>query len=346
MATGLNIRNFVKVEREATYSLQGSFLLTSIEKNAYRNALTVEIVAVDAPRYSNLKTLPENTHWGYLTHFRGSTVTLNQAQKFVKFRAFDIINDGIWQYHQHQELIEIVTSSIQQIGNQVVSEAGGDGSSGGAVGFVLDAISDAGELLEPAIQWLLRTLVGEESPEDSPGKNYTSFPIASPFPDIVKFKGDIPVAFKFRLESWYLVNPAVYITSNPTDAEDGTDGEDEYPVPAQGDGDGDGSEFPPSSAPQPGADPRDYGPGPVSGSGSWNVPLRFFDGGNNIPCDAIGVQTVQVRGFPDEMPSLEYTGPVTSFGGRPGRVFTSIAEVPFSGDCGVEIGGLSVFFSD
>jgi hypothetical protein len=346
VATGLTVRDFVKTEREVTYSLQGSFLLSEIEKNAYRNSLTVEIVAVDSPRYSNLKTLPENTHWGYLTHFRGSTVTLSQPLKFVRFRAFDIINDGIWQYHQHQESVRLTAAIVREAANQIVSKAGGDGSTGGAVGFVIDALGGVGEFVNNAFAWLVETFVGDQSPEDDPGLNYTAFPIASPFPDIIKFKSDVPVAFKFRLETWYLVDPAVYITSNPTDTGDQTDGEDQYPQPAQGDGDGDGSEFPPSSAPDPNADPRDGRPGSANGSGTWNVPLRFSNGGNNPPCNNVPVTTVQLRGFPDELPQLEYLQPPTSFGGRPGRVFTSIEARPFGGDCLVTINSLPVFNSD
>lgn len=346
MATGLNIRDFVKREREATYSLQGSFSLSEIEKNAYRNALTIEVLVVDGQRYFNLSTLPENTHWGQITQFRGSTVISNQAQKFVKYRVFDIINNGIWNYHQAQENVEVLVAVMQEIGNQVADEVGSEGGDGGILGIVIAAISGVGNLVEPALNWLVRTFVGGSDPEGSPAQDYTAFPVASPFPDIVKFKADLPLAFVFRLESWYLVNPAIYITSNPTDTSDSTDGEDEYPDPDAGDGDGDGTEFPPSSAPPSGSDPRDFNGGVSSGSGRWNVALRFNNGGNNPACSAVPVTTVTLRGFPDESPQLVYTGPPSSFGGRPGRIFTSVAELPFGSDCLVTINSLPVFFSD
>jgi hypothetical protein len=89
-------------------------------------------------------------------------------------------------------------------------------------------------------------------------ESYTAFPIASPFPDIAKFKADIPCSFLWRLEAWYLADPAFYEENAPTDSSDATDGESEYPDPDQGDGDGDGDEFPDSDAPGAGRDPRDF----------------------------------------------------------------------------------------
>ena len=75
LATGLLIRDFFKDYRELRYSNSGSIGFSEVEKNAYRLALTLEVTHIDAPRYGSRKTLPENTHYGYCTLFRGSTVT-------------------------------------------------------------------------------------------------------------------------------------------------------------------------------------------------------------------------------------------------------------------------------
>lgn len=262
MANGLLVRDFFKEYRELRYTSQGSIEFTDIEKNAYRLALTLEVTHLDAPRYSNLKTLPENTHFGYCTLFRGSTVTELIPVKYPKFRIFDIINQGIWNYHQGTESLQLLAASLQAT-NETTGNA------------ILDAIlgEDGARLcllirllaLIPGEQpstFLLRVLDCDEPQGDNGGvmsEDYRGFPVASPFPDIAKFKADVPCSFLWRLESWYLVNPAVYIVDSPTDDGDETEGESEYPEPEQGDGDGDGNEFPIPSPKDPDRDPRDYG---------------------------------------------------------------------------------------
>ena len=264
MGTGLTIRDFTKVYREARYANQGALRLSEIEHNAYLNRLTLEITHYDADRAFNRKTLPDTTHWGYITTFKGSSVSQNIPIKFVKQRAFELINSGIWQYHQNEESADVITGAIQTFGNLALGELSYVGDGVGIVGILLQAIEGLETITAPAFSWLYEQITGDQSPEDVPTKNYNPYPIASPFPDVFKFKSDIPTSFLFRLESWYLVNPAIYITSNPTDTDDATAGEDEYPEPAQGDGDGDSSEFPPSSPNDPDNDPRDGGQKPVA----------------------------------------------------------------------------------
>ena len=86
MTSGLNVRDFFKEYRELRYENSGSIGFTDVEKNAYRLSLTLEVTHVDAPRYSSLKTLPENTHYGYVTLFRGSTVTETIPIKYPKLQ--------------------------------------------------------------------------------------------------------------------------------------------------------------------------------------------------------------------------------------------------------------------
>lgn len=263
MTTGLLIRNFNKQSRELRYSNSGSIRFSEIEHNAYRLALTLEITHIDAPRYGSKKTLPDNTHYGYVTLFKGSTVTDTISIKYPKFRVFDIINQGIWNYHEHSEAL--------QIGTLVSSE-----SSEFAARGILEKIGGVADTTV-CVVWRFLDFLGEDfvdrfvynvfgcNDPNLPANGreldkYRAFPIASPFPTVVKFKSDVPISFLWRLEAWFLVNPAVYIVDNPTDTGDDTDGEDEYPDPEFGDGDGDGSEFPASSAPDPNSDGRDYDP--------------------------------------------------------------------------------------
>lgn len=261
MSTGLLVRDFHKDEREVRYSNSGSIRFTGIEHNAYRLSLTLEITHIDAPRYGNKKTLPDNTHYGYASFFKGSTVIESVAVKFPKFRLFDILNQGIWNYHQATETVQIVDALSEALFSEqsnfilevLESATGVDFCS--VVNFALPGG-------EGSIDELFRVLVGCDD-FNEPGfrplsSQYRGFPVGSPFPDVVKFKGDVPLSFLFRLESWYLVNPSVYIVDNPTDTGDQTDGEDEYPEPDSGDGDGDGSEFPAPNSPDSSSDPRDY----------------------------------------------------------------------------------------
>lgn len=264
MTSGLNVRDFFKEYRELRYEKSGSIGFTEIEKNAYRLSLTLEVTHVDAPRYGSLKTLPENTHYGYVTLFRGSTVTDTIPIKYPKFRIFDITNQAIWNYHQSTEGLRISSGEIE----------GGFNATGQALeqGLQLDDLLCIAFWLFTPVSGLegallsLRTCIDGPPPDVSSVRvadSYTAFPIASPFPDIAKFKADIPCSFLWRLEAWYLFEPAFYESNSPTDSSDATDGENEFPSPAQGDGNGDGDEFPAPSEPGEGRDPRDFSGGSI-----------------------------------------------------------------------------------
>lgn len=264
MASGLNVRDFFKEYRELRYENSGSIGFTDVEKNAYRLSLTLEVTHVDAPRYSSLKTLPENTHYGYLTLFRGSTVTETIPIKYPKFRVFDIRNQAIWNYHQANEIVRVLGGAAEQVAveasNLVVSSL--DPSFQAVLCFAIRLVlSEQGE---QDLGWILSVLGCDSGPEPASGvEQYRAFPIASPFPDIAKFKADIPCSFLWRLEAWYLYEPEFYESNAPTDDGDATEGENEFPNPEQGDGDGDGDEFPPADPPGEGRDPRDFSGGSV-----------------------------------------------------------------------------------
>lgn len=261
MATGLLIRDFIKEERDLRFSDSGSIVFTEIEKNAYRLSLTLEITDIDGERYQNRKTLPDNTHLGYVTLFRGSSVTELIAVKFVRQRIFDIINQGIWNYHQATETISLIDRIISEYGlyyhvaHLTITE-----DTGAIVplpkGRGLYQLPDQNTEGEQEAWRIQIEDIVDDAVEDS---NYRAFPIASPFPDIAKFRADLAASFLFRLEAWYLKNPLVYLVDNPTDTGDETEGEDEFPEPNQGDGDGDGDEFPIPDPVPPGSDPRDFG---------------------------------------------------------------------------------------
>lgn len=260
MATGLLIRDFFKEYRDLRYSNSGSIGFSEIEKNAYRLALTLEVTHIDAPQYINVKTLPPNSHFGYVTLFRGSTVVDSISIKFSKFRVFDIVNHGIWAYHELTESKQLQSSEVAE------SVAYGTDVVGLVFDWVLDSVTNAWEF----------AFGGNEG---GSGQSYRAYPVASPFPDVAKFRADIPCSFLWRLEAWYLVNPIIYITDNPTDTGDETEGEDEYPMPEPGDGNGDGEEFPDSDPIEPGRDPRDFPPPPPP-----TPPNEDF--GDTLPCSS------------------------------------------------------------
>lgn len=267
MSTGLLIRDFFKDYRELRVTNSGSIAPSEIEKNAYRLSLTLEITHLDAPRYSNLKTLPENTHFGYCTLFRGSAVTDTIPIKYPKFRVFDIINQGIWNYHQFNESVVMNDAGLAVALDYYLSSILPELAADYEPGWLIRELIDSSAVGDFGLSWYSRILsiatsLGEAIPDED--QKYRAYPIASPFPDIAKFKSDVPCSFLWRLEAWYLVNPAIYIVDNPTDSGDETEGEDEYPVPAQGDGDGDGDEFPPSDPIPSGRDPRDFLDGTTS----------------------------------------------------------------------------------
>ncbi|HET6747598.1 MAG TPA: hypothetical protein VFH06_05835 [Candidatus Saccharimonadales bacterium] len=347
MATGLNIRDFQKRYREVQYSEQGSIRLSEVEHNAYLNRLTLEITNYDASRSVNYKTLPENTHWGYLTTFKGSSVIASLGVKFVKQRVFEHINNSIWEYHNAQENIWLLSSIVQKYGQLALGELSSLDEGIGIPGLIVNAVEGVENLTAPAIEWLVEQFTGGELTPDNPAQAYSAFPVASPFPDVFKFKADIPCSFLFRLESWYLVNPVVYTVSNPTDTSDETENESEYPTPAAGDGDGGGQEFPASSAPDPSSDPRDFAEDvDLPGTGVWTFTVSFSDPGNNPFCNNVPASFAQLRGFPDEPPQREFTGPAVPEGGRPGRFFTSVDSFTHGGTCQVNGPGSLSFIPD
>lgn len=347
MATGSEIRDFTKKYREVRYSNQGSIRLSEIEHNAYLNRLTIEITHFDAYRSINFKTLPDNTHWGYATFFKGSSVTNNVAVKFSKQRVFEHINQGIWHHHSAQENLRLQKSFAESAANSILQSELLEDAQSKAVDFYLQLISSLPDQIEEDLRWILSFTYRGEGEETPSNADYTAFPVASPFPDVVKFLSDIPCSFLFRLESWYLVNPAIYITSNPTDSEDATDDEGEYPSPESGDGSGEGAEFPPSGAPDSRSDSRDFAEDVGQpGTGVWTFVVSFGDPGNNAFCNQVPAATLQLRGFPDEPPKKEFTGPQVPEGGRPGRFYTSVASVPFGGTCALSEPGSATFIPD
>lgn len=347
MPTGALIRDFTKAYREVRYSEQGSIRLSEIEHNAYLNRLTIEITHHDAYRSVNYKTLPDNTHWGYLTSFKGSSVLNNLAVKFAKQRVYEHVNSHIWQFHQATESLEIQSEFVACVGREIVARILDQGVP--IPGF--EKFIQLNESLEDAQNPFLKWAVGFADPDtggSGPNPNlYTAYPVVSPFPDVWKFKSDINCSFLLRLESWYLVNPLVYFLNNPTDTSDETEDEDEYPTPDGGDGDGGGEEFPPSSAPSDGSDPRDFAEDvDLPGTGVWTFTLSFSNPGNNPACNNVPAGFASLRGFPDEPPQREFTGPQQQEGGRPGRFFTSVDSFNHSGDCQVNGPGSPTFTGD
>lgn len=339
MANGLLIRDLFRTYRELRFSDSGSITLSEIEHNAYSHRLTVEITHYDAPRAINEKTLPTNTHWGYLTSFKGSAVCDNTPVKFAKQRVYQEVNNGIWAYHQATETLNLNTAINESGINSLIS--------GGVLGEATDALvrifvkaKDAlGDAVDNAANWLVGSRPFEGGESSDPLSGYTAFPIVSPFPDIFKFKADIPASFLFRLESFYLVNPAVYILSNPSETGDATEGEDQYPAPDGGNGDGTGDGFPIPDFPTEGSDPRDFGDANIGAVGQWSLTLKYFDAGNNPPCNQVPLRTVLIPGYINTPPVRVVTGPPNSTGAVPVSYRTPLATVPVAQDCGVRVEG-------
>jgi len=262
MATGLTIRDFQKFYRELRYANEGSIRLSEIEHNAYLNRLTLEITHYDAYRSVNYKSNPENTHWGYLTSLKGSSVIQNLPVKFTRQRVFEQINQGIWAYHQQTEDVDLNRNVTERAANAIALVGAFPEVGPKVIKLFIRASNFIATQGENKLSWILENVFQAPATSDPEKSEYTAYPIASPFPDVFKFKADIPVSFLFRLESWYLVNPSVYIVANPTDTSDETEGEDEYPEASPGNGDGKAQEFPESSPLNPGNDPRDGGARP------------------------------------------------------------------------------------
>lgn len=343
MPTGLNIRDFTKVYRELRYENSGSIRLSEIEHNAYLQRLTIEITHFDAYRSINYKTLPENTHWGYCTLFKGSSVSDNVPIKFAKQRVFERINEGIWNYHEACETVELTRSLTESTGNSILQSELLENAQQKTVDFYLDLIGNLPGQIEEDLKWILSfTYRPGDDPEMSK-KAYTAFPIASPFPDVFKFQTDIPASFLFRLESWYLVNPTVYIVSNPTDTSDETEDEGEYPTPQAGDGDGAGQEFPEPSERDPDSDPRDYTNGDFGEEGTWTVTLHYFDAGNNPPCNQVPDRPFVIAGYANSPPVVITTAPPNETGAPAKSLQTALQTLPIARDCGVSLVGEATF---
>lgn len=343
MPTGLLIRDLHKTYRELRFADSGSIALTEIEHNAYSHRLTVEITHYDAPRAINEKTLPTNTHWGYLTSFKGSSVLSSQAIKFARQRVYQGINTEIWAYHQATESLSLSTAATEAGVNALIA--------GGVLGDAVDAVvrlfvkaKDAvGDLVDNAANWLVGSRPFETGENDNPIASYTAFPIISPFPDIFKFKSDIPVSFLFRLESFYLVNPAVYILANPSETGDETEGEDQYPSPQAGDGDGAGNGFPPSDPNPEGSDPRDFGANNPGQVGSWSVNLAYSDPGGNPACNDVPPINRVLPGYSNSPPILRAEPPGEGETKPTVYIRTPLASLPVARDCAIAIVGEPVF---
>jgi len=343
MATGLNIRDFTKVYRELRYADSGSIRLTETEHNAYLLRLTIEVTHYDAYRSVNFKTLPENTHWGYCTAFKGSSVVSNTPIKFTKQRVFELINKGIWDYHQATETLQVLTSVVQKFGNLALGELSSLSDGIGVVGIVINLLEGLEDITEPAVEWLIEQVVPGDITPNNPAQKYTAYPVASPFPDVFKFQTDIPASFLFRLESWYLVNPLVYTVSNPTDTSDETEDEGEYPSPQAGDGDGAGQEFPQESERDPRNDSRDYSNGDYGEQGTWTVTLNYFDAGNNPACNQVPDRPFVIAGYATAPPVVITTAPPNETGAPAKSLQTALQTLPIARDCGVTLVGEATF---
>lgn len=257
----LSVRDLFKQERELRFTNSGSIRLSEIEHNAYALRLTIEITDVVGTNYKNSKYLPDQYHYGYVTALKGSSVVFGLPVGYTRERVYDHINDGIWHWHQNAENRSLDDNILSlMLYRYIAAEIYEDAPFFLRMIWVLPFNE---EERENYLEAQLEEIFGESLPniEGSLVDNqngYAPFPIVSPYPDVFKFKADRPTSFLFRLETFYLVNPAYYITTSPTDTSDTTEDEDEYPEP---------NSLPPGAVPDfptpngadPSSDPRDYG---------------------------------------------------------------------------------------
>jgi hypothetical protein len=250
-------REFFKQSRRENFDDQGSLRLTEIEQNAYRNIVTFEAVELMAPRYANFKTLPENTHYGYVTHFEGDSVTKVEGVKFPLYRLSDTRNEMLWHFYQLQEMLNLIQGFNESIANAVVEEL--KDSAPNLIQFVLELTEPGSGPADRVWEWLISLVDDPSNPP--PSEPFIPLPIDSPHPTVIKFSSDVPMRFSLRLDSWFLANPVVYVVGSVVDSEEPTEGEGEYPDngdtnnPAGGTHGDNAQSLPPADS-----DPLDFSP--------------------------------------------------------------------------------------
>lgn len=309
----LGVRDFFKSTRELRFTDSGSIRLSGIEHNAYEIRLTVEITHVAGVNYENRKYLPPQGHYGYLTTLKGSSVSDSLPVSFPKERVYSQVFQGIWDWHNTVENRSVSDNLLSlMLYRYIAAEIYEDAP------FFLRMLWQLPfneEEQENYLEVQLEEIFGEDLPviegEIVDNDNgYRPYPVTSPYPDIFKFKADRPTSFLFRLECFYLVNPAFYITTSPVDTSDETEGEDEYPIPEITPA-GEPPDFPGPNGADPSSDPRDFGVGSGSPPPGTQMRVLYTRYAYTAGCDQ--------ESFPDEITvgyfgstdvSFEYIGSV------------------------------------
>jgi hypothetical protein len=257
-------REFFKETRRKNFDDLGSVRLTLIEQEAYRVIVTFEAVDIDGFRYRNFKYLPTESFLGYATVFEGASVLRADPLRWNLQRLSDTRNTLLWNYYAAGELGRLVVSSSELNAKTVVEEvAEGVPPS---FSYVLQLVDPVVDSVDSAVTWVLDKFGDDETQPG--GTDYTPPPVDSPHPTVIKVKTDIPMRFSLIVDSWYLVNPAAFITGGLVDSDEATDGEDEFGGGPDGTGNEDGGERGDGegSSLDPNSDPRDKDIGGIPGS--------------------------------------------------------------------------------
>lgn len=232
---------------------EGSIRLSSIEQEAYRSIVTLEVNDVQGFRYKNFKHVPPSSFFGYCTIFEGSSVTKTVPVNYYRQRISDTRNLALWNRYAFEEVAQLVIGSSEATANAVIQEL--SEATPDLLEFVIQLFDPTSAAGEAFYGWLLSLVSDPSTVPDA--QEYLPPPVDTPHPTVLKFQSDLPARFSFLLDSWYLVNPASFIVGGVVDSSESTDGGNEYFDGGSPDGGsyGDGNE----DDLDPGSDPRDNG---------------------------------------------------------------------------------------
>jgi len=282
----MTTREFFKESRLLRFDDSGSIRLSEIEQNAYRNVITFEAVDVVGFRYYNYKFNPAQSFYGNCTVFEGATASRTIPLHFIRQRLTDTRNEMLWHRYTTTEVVQFLESYSELTASE--------SSSGGAVEYLKEYVETLSDPIASAWEWVISKVIGDGSGQTD--DEYIPLPVDTPHPTVVKIKCDVPCRFLLHLDSWYLVNPVVYIVGSAVDSDEPQDDGSEFPDGGgtdnpDGGAFGDGNESPLD----PGSDARDKGEDAGWASGAtvnFQVTTSVHLGG---ACDNIGIRVRNVQ---------------------------------------------------
>jgi hypothetical protein len=286
-----------------TYREQGSYRFSEEQRSSMVLACSVEIVSVVREEYASLKSLPPNGHYGYAVIFHGADPVQRIDLEFPITRLFTVRNE----------------LAVGVVGQYFLAST------------IVESLRTHYDCLSPVAKSCADLGVGEFPPVVIPGHSET----------IVKVK--VPAGSQFNVIVYWVPIPDVEASNVEVDGSDGSDGQDEFGKPDKNPAGNPWEGNPNESDRNPNNDPRDYADGNQGETGTWNVPIRYFDAGNNPPCDDTEIVNFVIAGYRYSYPGLEFRGETNSYGAKSGYLVTAIAEIKIAETCGAAIAGIPYF---